>query len=533
MSKRETRPFFAGSAAFAILAVLITTGWVTQAVAQDTSSEPMEEIVVTGSYIKRPQQKNYSSPIDIIGSEDIQRIGRTDIGALLAASPANSGSFVMRDTASSGLQSAANVNLRGLGSSSTLVLLNGRRQTQGGIPNREGQVFVDVNGLVPLIMVDRVEVVQDGTSALYGSDAMAGVVNFVTRDSFEGAEVQLEYRNAADGDGQIMTYSGIFGAGNDRGHLVAAVEYVDQNSIANEARFSDQRLTTGGFNSFFSTPATYLLIAGNTYNAPYDTLAGFITDPLCGNAEIGGLRAGLPGGATPGGKGVCRLGLALGGDLFPAEKRLNTLVRGHIDINDSTEAFGEFGFSQIRTHRTDSPSYPVSNASIIIPANNPGNFFGDAVKVYTRPVGVNASSRPRILTESDTFRVLAGLRGDLGNSDWTYELSALHSENDQFNTDNDELVDRFIAAVNGVGGPNSNQFFNPFGSQFLASPGSSLYNPPEVFADFMIERFRKTTASMNSIDGVITGKLDQGDLIGGPIGVALGFNFRQESLEGD
>jgi len=532
MSKRETKPFFAGSAAFAIIAGLITTAWVTQAFAQDTSSEPMEEIVVTGSFIKRPLQKNHSSPIDIIGSEDIQRIGRTDIGALLAASPANSGSFVNRDTGSSGLQSAANVNLRGLGASSTLVLLNGRRQTQGGIPNRAGEVFVDVNGLVPLIMVDRVEVVQDGTSALYGSDAIAGVVNFVTRDSFEGAEVQLEYRNAADGDGQIMTYSGIVGAGNDRGHLVAAVEYVDQNSIANEARFSDERLTTGGFNSFFGTPATYKLIPGNTYNAPYDTKKGFIADPLCGAAAIGGLRAGLPGAATPGDSGVCRLGLALGGQLYPEEKRLNTLVRGHIDISDSTEAFGEFGFSQIRTHRTDSPSYGFSNAPIIVPANNPGNFFGDAVQIYTRPVGVN-SSRPRILTESDTFRVLAGLRGDLAFSDWTYELSALHSENDQFNTDNDQLINRFIDAVSGKGGPNGNEFFNPFGNQYTASPGSSKYNSPEVLADFMIERFRKTTASLDSIDGVITGNLDQGILAGGAIGVALGFNFRKESLEGD
>jgi len=381
-------------------------------------------------------------------------------------------------------------------------------------------------------MVDRVEIVQDGTSALYGSDAIAGVVNFITRDNFEGAEVQLEYRDAADGDGQIMTYSGIFGAGNDRGHLVAAVEYVDQNDIANEARFSDERLATGGFSSFFGTPATYRLIPGNTYNAPYDALEGFITDPLCGDPSIGGLRAGLPGAATPGGPGICRLGLALGGQLFPAEKRLNSLVRGHIDINDSTEAFGEFGFSQIRTHRDDSPSYPVSNAAIIVPANNPGNFFGDAVRVFTRPVGVN-SPRPRILTESDTFRVLAGIRGDLFNTGWTYELAGLHSVNDQFNTDNDQLVDRFIAAVNGVGGPNSNQFFNPFGSQFTASPGEPTYNPQEVFDDFQIERFRKTIATMDSIDGVITGNLDQFELGGGSVGVALGFNFRQESLEGD
>ena len=532
MKELAVRPLFAGGTALAVFAGFVASGWTTQAVAQDDSQGELEEIIVTGSFIKRPQQENYSSPIEVIDSDEIKLIGRTDIGALLAASPANSGSFFIRDTQSSGLQSAANVNLRGLGASSTLVLLNGRRQTQGGIPNREGQVFVDVNGLVPLIMVQRIEIVQDGTSALYGSDAIAGVVNFITRDDFDGAEVQLEYRDANDGDGTITTVSGIFGAGNDRGHLVAAVEYVDQNKVNNESRFSDDRLITGGFRSFFGTPATYLLIAGNTYNPPYDTLGGFITDPLCGDASIGGDRAGILGGATAGGPGVCRLALALGGQLFPAEERLNTLVRGHIELSDSTEAFGEFGFSRIRTHRTDSPSYPVSNATITVPANNPGNFFGDDVLLFTRPVGVN-SPRPRILTESDTFRVVAGIRGDLFNTGWTFELAGLHSLNDQFNTDNDELLDRFIAAVNGVGGPNSDQFFNPFGSQFTASPGDPTYNPQEVFDDFMIERFRKTIAELNGIDGVITGDFKQMKMAGGSVGVALGFNFRKESLEGD
>ena len=185
MKERAVRPLFAGGTALAVFAGFVASGWMTQAVAQDDSQGELEEIIVTGSFIKRPQQENYSSPIEVIDSDEIKLIGRTDIGALLAASPANSGSFFIMDTQSSGLQSAANVNLRGLGASSTLVLLNGRRQTQGGIPNREGQVFVDVNGLVPLIMVQRIEVVQDGTSALYGSDAIAGVVNFITRDDFD------------------------------------------------------------------------------------------------------------------------------------------------------------------------------------------------------------------------------------------------------------------------------------------------------------------------------------------------------------
>lgn len=496
-------------------------------------SEAVEEVVVTGSYIKRPAQEDFASPIDVIGSEDIERIGRTDIGALIATSPANSGSFFVRDTQSSGLQSAANINLRGLGASSTLVLLNGRRQTQGGIPNREGQVFVDVNGLVPLIMIDRIDVLKDGTSALYGSDAIAGVVNFVTRNDFEGSEVQLNYLDPDSGDGRITTVSGILGAGHDRGHLVAAIEYVDQHQIDNEARFSDERLVSGGFSSFYGTPATYQLIPGNNYNAPYDSLSGFIADPLCGDESIGGVRAGLLTG-NAGGEGVCRLGLALGGQLFPAETRLNALMTGHYDIGETSEVFGEFGFSRIRTERTDSPSYPVSNATITVPAHNPGNFFGDEVLLFTRPIGVN-SERPKILTNSDTWRVVAGIRGDLfGNSNnWTYEFAGFYSANDQFNTDNDELLDRFIAALNGEGGPNGDEYFNPFGSQFLSSPGDPTYNSPEVFDDFMIQRFRKTAAELTGVDGVLTGNLDSLQLGGGSVGLALGFNFRTESLEGD
>src|SRR5690606_6482540 len=132
----------------------------------------------------------------------------------------------------------ATINLRGLGPRATLVLLNGGRQTSDG-----GFGYVDINNLAPSIMVERVELVTDGASALYGSDAVAGVANFITRNNFEGFEIRTEFQKIQDvqGNKPDVNLSMIMGGGSDTTHVVAGFDYATTEVLLVEDRYNDER----------------------------------------------------------------------------------------------------------------------------------------------------------------------------------------------------------------------------------------------------------------------------------------------------
>src|ERR1700754_4063237 len=136
------------------------------------------EVVITGSFIKRPAAR--PQPLTVVGSEDLDNSQRNSVAESLKDLPQNVGSMATVNTQGGGINAGntptTTVNLRGLGPGASLVLLNGGRQINDG-----GFGFVDVNNLAPSIMIDRVEVLSDGSSALYGADAVAGVVNFITK----------------------------------------------------------------------------------------------------------------------------------------------------------------------------------------------------------------------------------------------------------------------------------------------------------------------------------------------------------------
>src|SRR3970282_1735812 len=115
-------------------------------------------------------------------------------------------------------------NLRGLGARATLVLMNGRRQTVDGSPGLDGVVSVDINNLAPAIMIDRIEVLTDGASALYGSDAVAGVVNLITNNNFEGIELKTEMQSIAEISSKDFTFGGRFGSHTENTSIVAGFE---------------------------------------------------------------------------------------------------------------------------------------------------------------------------------------------------------------------------------------------------------------------------------------------------------------------
>ena len=200
--------------------------------------ETIEQVVITGSYVRRKSQANSPSPIAVLGAESIGQIGASTIRDITQTLTINNGAQNNPDAFTQNLTTGTeNINLRGLGVQSTLVLLNSKRQVSSASPTDGGLLFVDTASLVPLIAVDRVEILKDGAAALYGTDAVAGVANFITRDDFEGIELEVDYQAVVgDGEAADIRASGIVGGGNERAHVVASVSYLDRSPLTSRER---------------------------------------------------------------------------------------------------------------------------------------------------------------------------------------------------------------------------------------------------------------------------------------------------------
>ena len=186
------------------------------AFAQD-DGEQIEEIVVTGSLIKQADYDN-ANPVTVLSRDDMALTGITDVGDLIQRLPSMSGSPI-GTTTNNGGDGSVRVDLRGLGAGRTLNLVNGKRMVDGG----DFQT-------IPAAMIERIEILKDGAAAAYGADAVAGVINIITRTDFEGVEFEVLTADGFDmDDGDQRSMSMLVGKAFDEGHVAFGVEYVDQN----------------------------------------------------------------------------------------------------------------------------------------------------------------------------------------------------------------------------------------------------------------------------------------------------------------
>ena len=239
------------------LGAVAAAGVAGTAMAQDTGTTPstsnnakeLQTIVVTGSRIRRVDIET-SNPVIAIGREAIQNAGGLTIGSVVQAIPSNTGSFANPQTNNGGGTGASGVNLRGLGSNRTLILVNGNRIING-----------DLNS-IPKDMVERVEVLSDGASAIYGSDAIGGVVNIITRKNYQGAEFSTDYGISDHGDGARRGFSFTFGQSGEKGSIMGGIEYNKQDQIlAGNRSFSKNAVSLTGSPS---TPP-YSYIGGSSF----------------------------------------------------------------------------------------------------------------------------------------------------------------------------------------------------------------------------------------------------------------------------
>lgn len=487
---------------------------------QDDAAQ-VEDIVVTGSLIRQSRQ---SSPTDVVNLDAVNERGITNASELVKLLPANSGSEAQVDqlnqTTTTG---TAQFNLRNLGLGSTLVLLNGRRHTLSAAASGDGSTFVDINSLTPLIALQRIEVVKDGGAATYGSDAVAGVVNFITRKSVDRPEISAKYLTM-DGSDEV-DIQGIMGHKIAGGDLVLAASYFSRSALGTDER-SFSRAETFGRPSWHSVssygqPGSYFRPSTNSFSP----------DPNCTNPAFTQSYKNSPADT------FCRFDFSEFYDLAPEENRQNVFATWNGEVAPGINLNLEAGYAHSKSIGRSSPSFPILAVSPIVPAAHPDNPFGEAVRFRGRLLGEEYGAT-RAVFEYDTYRIAGGLDGTFG-SGWTWNVNATFSEQKSLLDKPDTLATKLQQALNGLGGVGCNPatgtpgvgpcvYYNPFGSARL---GTGTRNSPELIQSLLGYTGLHGTSDLFTIDAVTSG--DVLEWWGGTIAGALGVQYRRSKFAHD
>ncbi len=528
-------------------------------------------IIVTGSFIKKQNQADLPSPLQTVGSEEIDDIGAVNVADITQTLTINTGAQNNPDAfTQNATTGTSNINLRGLGVGSTLVLLNGQRQVLAGSPTNDGINFVDTSSLVPMIAIDRIEILKDGASALYGSDAVAGVVNFITRENYDGLLLSGNYTShQSQGDYNEFNIQGLAGKDFGAGSIMIAASYTERTALTTaERRLSrpqDDTSVLGNPGAFFG------VVDGDDFGLPPDPMTGdamslpFI-DPGC--AAAGGFPGPASVAAAPlqaFGVGFCGFDFGDFFNLVPEESRFVGLARAEIDLSDAIQWSAEFTYADNEAVRGNSPTFPfLQLGSAVIPGDmvgpfpagalgltpNPFNIFpGNPTVVFFGRASGNGGSVSPNLTTSETWRVSTALGGDIGTGAW--EISFTRASNEFVVATEDTVTDRFQCALTGfatvpplpgttagtdcsaanpdltTGGvsiPAAGTFFNPFSTAITAGVGNNA-----ALLDYIIGTQTRTyNSDLTAIQGFISQEIFE--LPAGPVSIAVGGQYRDNDL---
>ncbi len=521
------------------------------------ASKLLEEIRVTGTYIKGIQQEDLPTPLNSLDRDAIRDIGAFKPADLINNLTINTGSENNSDAFTQNFTTGtSNINLRGLGVASTLVLLNSRRQTYSALTTDNGENFVDTSSLVPMIAIDRIEILKDGAASLYGSDAVGGVVNFLTRNEFEGAEISLDYLSGS-GTQQDSTLSAIYGVGSESLHFMAAFSLFDRDGLST----ADHRLSklrdgsiSGDDESIVGFPGSFLVPARPTFPSLLPAQAAPLTgawDLYYDGVNSNGIADFFEGlSATPPifsdlncpavasissttiapetyPLGLC--GFDFGGyySVVPEEERMQFYSSFSANFSDSLKFEAELALAENEAKRNNSPSFPIAR-QLEIPWNHPNNPFGVPVNFIGRTLA--SGYDPTVTTHtSDTLRFMAALEGTIGTT-WTWTADITLSSNEFSLMAEDTLASEFEDALNGIGTdcdtvPSGCSFYNPF-AEISTTPNTNSADMLDfVTGDFLLQ----AEAELTTFGALFSGQVF--DLTGGPASAAFGLQFRDETLD--
>ena len=545
------------------LSILISTFLISaislsgQLYAQETSVDSdnrVEEVFVTGSLIRKKTGYESSSPVTVVDRELIGKQGVADLVDLAGTLTVNAGSIVSQETGA--LIGTSQFNIRNLGSGSTLTLINGRRGGLSAVADSNGNLFFD-NKQLPLAMIERIDVQTDGASTTYGSDAVAGVVNIITRKGFEGFELSARYQDSSNESFSLNLATGFK---TDRGMFNLYATYYNQSRNHRtdfdwlvERIHGDGDLTKSKLISSTGSPGTYRPVNATLAGGSVISASAFgprYPDVDCEAA--GGVMVG----------GICRYNFADQVAIVPEENRLQIFTEIEYDFSDTSKFFSEFSFSNNNIVRTQGPNGfsngLVSNGNTYIPADHPFNFWTEDISdptgnslVYVdpsdprwaagtlqavdlacqcRPQGVEANgsgdSAPfnRII-DLDYIRSMIGFERRLSDS-WLLSTNYMFAQ-----------ATRNFRALNNWNSVTLNQSvldgtFNPFGSSRvtpdLVSPKDGVSvagNSPETLLFIMNQSRSRQESTQQVFEVVASGEVSDS------VDLAIGAQYRKDERD--
>lgn len=477
----------------------------------------LQTVEVTGSLIRSTDRTSFNQ-VQIITAADIQASGEVTVADYLRDLPVNSASS-WADNFAYGATGGAGIALRGLSEKYTLVLVDGIRAAPYGFPSNGTDTFVDLN-TIPLDSIERIEIVKTGEVSQYGSDAIAGVVNIITRKNFQGLEAMGAYGDATQG-GEATRKAGLIGGigdlGKDRYNVTGTLSYFLQNgyTLADRDDTSGQDYTALPYGA---------LTKGADYWEPAGVGNGGVAVSPCpsGGAVVNAaLLLSGPGTGT-----ACAVDTAAGLSLHPHEERFSGKVRATFEVTDDTEAFVDLwdsrnitttlqGYNGIGDSTTDYQYNPltggISQLSNLVPASNPYNPFG-----VSAPLTYTFTGQPDAVTvHSNFYRALAGVDGGFNTAhlgEWNWAASVSHS---QSTVDNSETGLESVSGLENVLDSGVYDFANPTAT-------------PDGLSGLYVADSDEAISKLDTLDvSASTTKVAQ--LPGGNVGVGVGAQFLRES----
>ncbi|NMP15841.1 TonB-dependent receptor [Thalassotalea sp. Y01] len=458
--------------------------------AEENETADVERIEVTGSRIKRADMET-ASPVTVIGAEEILASGATSIDQVLQKTTAASGAMT-NPGINNGSGGNATINLRGLGSNRTLVLVNGRRMINSGTGASSS---VDLN-TIPVSMIQRVEVLKDGASAVYGSDAVAGVVNIILKKDFEGFEINTSGGISGEGDGEEFSIDVTMGGSFDKGNVVVGIQYMDRGEVG----MGDRDGTKCDYTEVENGNGDLELACGGSSYTPYGHI--WSGDKSLQGEEGGGWHE---FGADD------KYNYNPESYLYTPMQKLNITGLGTYEVSDYTMFFSEMMYSKRWSEQQMAPQ-PVwfdfeyqdwMGDSLLEHGIN----YGDDISYGRRMTDTGAREFSQTV---DTVRVVAGLEGELDNG-WTWDTSVTFGRNDSVdklaNLHNMGMIQQDIEA--GV--------FNPLDQSSWQ---------PETMGEYVYTEVNSGGSEMFVLAGSLAGEVME--LPAGYLGFAAGLETRTE-----
>ncbi|MDO5506447.1 MAG: TonB-dependent receptor [Pseudoxanthomonas suwonensis] len=557
----------------ALLAVLATPAMAQQSAStnQEPQAQTLDRVAVTGSRIKRTEVEQ-ALPVTTLQKEEIERQGITTAEQLLmylnvagnASDNLSSNAGIVHED-QRGNNGVSGANLRGQGADATLVLLNGRRVASHGLKGRA----VDLNA-IPFAAIERVEVLRDGASAIYGTDAIGGVINFITRSDYQGLQVSAFADVTEAGGGNTYRGNVLFGFGDieaDRWNVFGSLSHRQSTLLRGTQRdFSNAFQAERGLSpDTRGTPFATVFSLGSSDVGRNSLVGTGLVDPATGNVVTAINILNLPGAAgceaggemmgpydyrlwsVPASRYACSWDYPAAAVIQQPVESTDFLGRANFRLGESHEAYVELAASRVDVSKTFEPQQISSSTSLAETSLGPitwypasgdaydgiynalAAYFGADQLNYGAPIAYRwrcyACGPRQIQTVTDSYRVLAGVRGAL-TATWDYDVAVSRGS-----SKSESVLGTGFHYTDALRQVLGSGLINPF-----AMPGQG--QTAEAMAALAAASAQGVTmysgeSILTQVDASVSGDLGFFRLPGGPVAMAAGVDLRREEYRFD